>query len=239
MVTQRSKGLEITAFVLGLFLIGVGLAAWLSQYYTFDFGDTDQSESVIDEPAGTKEVECGCLMYSDGRLETVLEGSLQACSVEGAHGICAHGTSTCVDCEWTACQSMYAPTEETCNGFDDDCDGETDEGSFSEDLELCDDDFDNDCDGETDEVVCRRIDFCGDGVDNDENGKVDDGCECIVGSISSCKTNLPGVCSAGEMICPPDGRVSGICEPLAFPYPELCGNDLDDDCDDVVDEDCL
>jgi len=125
-MTQRSKRAEVAAIVVGLILVGIGLAAWLSQYYTFDFGGT--SQPIIDEPAGTEAVEGGCLVYEDGRLEEVPEGSVQTCSVDGARGICAIGMSTCLNREWTACKSQFVSTEEDCNRVDDDCDGTVDEG---------------------------------------------------------------------------------------------------------------
>ena len=44
-------------------------------------------------------------------------------------GICTKGTQTCQsDFTWSACKGDVQPQTESCNGKDDDCDGETDEG---------------------------------------------------------------------------------------------------------------
>lgn len=49
---------------------------------------------------------------------------------EGTFGVgsCRAGTQTCVDGEWGECTGSVTPSEETCNGEDDDCDGAIDEG---------------------------------------------------------------------------------------------------------------
>jgi hypothetical protein len=56
-------------------------------------------------------------------------GSTQACST-GLEGICAAGTQTCnpQGTGFGACQQQLLPTTELCNGLDDNCNGETDEG---------------------------------------------------------------------------------------------------------------
>jgi len=43
-------------------------------------------------------------------------------------GACKKGTQSCVDGFWQGCKGDVGPSAETCNGKDDDCDGETDEG---------------------------------------------------------------------------------------------------------------
>jgi len=48
-----------------------------------------------------------------------------------------------------------------------------------------------------------------------------------------CETELMGLCQAGRLSCAPGGASS--CEPLLEPEPERC-NQLDDDCDGLVDE---
>ena len=58
----------------------------------------------------------------DGDID---EGLTQACGSDV--GACAEGTSTCSSGEWTECAGEVTPTLESCNGIDDDCDGQTDE----------------------------------------------------------------------------------------------------------------
>ncbi len=84
---------------------------------------------------------------------------------------------------------------------------------------------------------------CDDG--NNENG---DGCsadcmieeECEPGEQRVCDTGQLGICSAGTQTCTQDG-FWGECVPDSEPIPEVCDNQLDDDCDgytDCDDEDC-
>ena len=112
------------------------------------------------------------------------EGAARLCSVEGPDGTC-HGIETCAPgagagSGWADCDAP-TPAVETCNGRDDDCDGEVDEGLLAGPCEqtvpgvgtctgtrvclgglgwVCDaatpapeacDFLDNDCDGEVDE----------------------------------------------------------------------------------------
>ena len=42
-------------------------------------------------------------------------------------GVCVAGMQTCENAAWRACTGQVLPTEEACNGRDDDCDGTTDE----------------------------------------------------------------------------------------------------------------
>src|SRR5262249_27255866 len=116
-------------------------------------------------------------------------------------GECLAGVQVCGAQGFGACEGEILPAEEQCNAFDDDCDGEVDDG-FGEQscgvgacavtmpvclggvladcvpnqpgVEVCDG-FDNDCDGATDES------------------------DPVVGL--SCTTGLPGACATGTWAC--------------------------------------
>jgi len=74
--------------------------------------------------------------------------------------------------------------------------------------------------------------------DNDTNKPIDSRfCippECINGEVKSCNTGLLGICSSGTQTC--GNNVWGECIQNNFPTIEIC-NDLDDDCDGLIDED--
>ncbi len=53
-------------------------------------------------------------------------------------GICKTGTQTCLsDGTWGACTGEVTPRSETCNGQDDDCNGQVDNGATCPGTDLC------------------------------------------------------------------------------------------------------
>ncbi len=62
-----------------------------------------------------------------GRTRTCYSGPAGTAGV----GVCKAGTQTCrSDGTWGACKGQVTPSTETCNGRDDDCDGNVDNGAF-------------------------------------------------------------------------------------------------------------
>ena len=128
---------------------------------------------------------------------------------------------------------------ETCNGQDDNCNGEVDEGN-PDSGDSCNTGNPGICaEGATDcrdgLVVCIQItslnpiEICN-GADDNCNGEVDEG---NPDSGDLCSTGQPGICDEGFTDCQ-NGAL--VCTPNAQLTDEIC-NELDDDCDGQIDED--
>jgi len=142
-------------------------------------------------------------------------------------------------------------TEEVCDGKDNDCDGEIDEGTYECETEcgpgvaycvggilICEaempeeevcDYIDNDCDGDIDEGQRNACDQCGDVPEEVCNG-VDDDCDGVTDEdlIRECET----ICELGYETC--IFGVWSICT-AKQPFPEMCDGE-DNDCNGLVDD---
>ncbi len=68
-------------------------------------------------------------------------------------------------------------------------------------------------------------------------------CICTPGSTQVCyngstSTSVRGACKTGTQTCQPDGLGWGACVGEVLPTPEVCSNNIDDDCDGQTDENC-
>ena len=196
------------------------------------------------------------------RLECI-PGQKMVCDLEGENypnatpdpmptlaGQCSYGLRDCTSKGWSKCMGAKGPSEEVCDGIDNDCDIAIDE-TYPEQHQLCgfveDADYgvgvctpgvmkcDNGgvyCDGH----IGPSEETC-DGLDNNCNGSVDEGIANTTAIV--CYEGPPGTmavgeCRAGVRYCT-DGGFDGPCDGQKLPEEERCDN-LDNDCDGEVDE---
>ena len=168
---------------------------------------------------------------------------------------CGEGIGTCsqqgeivcgLDGESVQCSADPTPGQaEVCDGSDNDCDGQVDEGVLNacgecgQLREVCDG-FDNDCDFAVDEGVSNRCGGCGDvpievcnNRDDDCDNRTDEG---VLNACGACGAVDLEVCDCNDNDC--DSRIDeGLNCPLCNCTPSAEECDLiDNDCDLRIDE---
>ncbi len=168
----------------------------------------------------------------DGVIDEGDPGGGVACGSET--GECQMGVMHCMSGRMV-CVGEITPTTETCNGLDDNCDGDVDEGNpdggrvCGVSTGVCEVGAEQCIEGA---LVCVGAVTGGpetcNGLDDDCNGLVDDGNP--EGGASCGSTE--GACTAGTVTC-----VGGslVCTGGRGPSAETC-NGVDDNCDGFVDE---
>ena len=226
-----------------------------------DGDDSDQCENGIiacdatgngvfcgnEPPAGISELCNGVDDDCDGQADENFGTLGQACDGNDSDQ-CANGIITCdptgngVICGDESSVGIV----EICNGFDDDCDGQVDEGFTNlgqtcdgDDADLCGsgswtctaDGLSTECVNETQEPIAE---IC--------NGQ-DEDCDTLIDEDfpelgETCDGDDSDSCANGTFVCAPD--TSGVvCAETVENIVESC-NGLDDDCDGEIDEDaCL
>ncbi len=195
----------------------------------------------------------------DGTVDEEVFGVGQTCPT-GQPGICAPGTTACVFGE-EQCNPDNQAGAEVCNGLDDNCDGEIDEGLRNAcgrcgplEPDRCDG-FDSDCDGEIDEDPgCPTGTTCVAGECRDDcvNFECPAGQQCVGGicvedpcDVAECG---PGeACEEGRCVDPCEGVDCGgarcwlgecgdeTCDAIGCPPGEICVSSacVEDPCAEV------
>lgn len=204
---------------------------------------SDGALSCVGEVTPTAETCNGQDDDCDGTADQGNPGGGGACET-GQPGICAAGTSQCQSGGVTCVQNQAAGAE-SCNGQDDNCDGNTDEGNPGGGAG-CSTGLPGICAAGTQTcqqggLVCAQNqnpvgEACGDGQDNDCDGAVDNGCGCAhdlctagAALVSGCDPCVTSVCGADPYCCSTSwdgicvGEVSSVC---GNSCPGTCAHDL-------------
>ncbi len=156
--------------------------------------------------------------------------------ITGLSGVCSPGIEHCVSGQLD-CEQNVQPSSETCNGLDDNCDGQIDEGNPGGGA-ACDTGLLGICkpglfECQNGSLTCVQTTQPGtescNGLDDDCDGSVD---ENNPGGGGVCSTGNPGICDAGTQQCQ-NGSLQCVQDNTSGP--ETC-NGLDDDCDGATDE---
>ncbi len=206
----------------------VGACTEGTQFCWVDPGNSTNVEIRCDDTGPTVEVCDTNIPANDQNCNGINNDGVppQACSLTTSYGTC-DGMAICdVDGAWVSCSAPPAQPE-ACNNFDDNCNGDVDEG------------LSQPCSETNAEGTCTGIETCTTGTwggctaatpvaewcnnnDDDCDGAVDEGLSkpCNNGlctGVEICTTGTWGGCTA------------------ATPATEIC-NGLDDDCDGATDE---
>ncbi|KAG5188084.1 hypothetical protein JKP88DRAFT_178424, partial [Tribonema minus] len=169
----------------------------------------------------------------NGSVDEGNPGGGAACTVPSNNGVCRNGVQQCTG--GSIICATQPPSDERCNGLDDNCNGSVDEGNPGGGG-ACNTGRPGACAAGTTQcaggtIVCAgaspSTEICN-GIDDNCNGSVDEG---NPGGGGACNTGRPGACAAGTTQCTGGTIVCAGASPSA----EICNN-IDDNCNGAVDE---
>lgn len=195
---------------------------------TKNSGVESWGQCVVQNPNGT----CNCI----GGSACDVPGS--GCLAEGNKCECVAGQQQCVAAgggsQNGACTGQNLGSVEICDGKDNDCDGQIDEGTDQNCMTACGAGILH-CVGGVLSTTCQLLvtppEIC-DGIDNNCNGVIDEGCACKQGDTRPCGATANG-CSAGVEKCE-NGQWTQ-CLGGNQGQTETC-NGVDDDCNGIIDD---
>jgi Notch-like protein len=201
-----------------------------------DTGDTGNADGPTCVPS--EEVCDGEDNDCDDDIDEDEPGAGEMCST-GLAGPCDEGVTACEAGE-LVCVQVTTPSAETCDGIDNDCNGQADDGN-PQSGSACSTGLPGICDPGTTTcqggaLACNQNQAAGNevcnNVDDDCDGTADDG---NPGGGGACNTGLAGICGAGTLQC--QGGLLN-CVQNQGAGAEICGNGVDENCNGTPDDGC-